>query len=133
MRCRLYRYEDRIWDESFKINPEQELLPPILPVVFYQGETRWNYSTEFADLFPENLTATQEEKIVEAFAAPVEQHTEKKGRKIMTFAQQLFQEGKLVGEIRAQIEIVEKLLRAGISWTTIETATEIGPTRFAEL
>lgn len=208
MRRRLYRYEDRIWDESFKINPEQELLPPILPVVFYQGESRWNYSTEFADLFPEMarnwnfvprfahilidqsgldpkqvqgglrarilqllmfaayhepilealqlaaqllaqlpetgginyvrvfvryLTATQEEKTVEAFAAAVEQHTEKKGRKIMTFAQQLFQEGKLVGEIRAQIEIVEKLLRAGISWTTIETATEIGPTRFAEL
>ncbi|MFZ4663804.1 MAG: Rpn family recombination-promoting nuclease/putative transposase, partial [Caldilineaceae bacterium] len=176
--------------------------------VFYQGESRWNYSTEFADLFPEMarnwnfvprfahilidqsgldpkqvqgglrarilqllmfaayhepilealqlaaqllaqlpetgginyvrvfvryLTATQEEKTVEAFAAAVEQHTEKKGRKIMTFAQQLFQEGKLVGEIRAQIEIVEKLLRAGISWTTIETATEIGPTRFAEL
>lgn len=53
MRRRLYRYEDRIWDESFKITPEQELLPPILPVVFYQGESKWNYSTEFADLFPE--------------------------------------------------------------------------------
>ena len=28
---------------------------PIVPVVFYQGERTWNYSTEFADLFPEGV------------------------------------------------------------------------------
>ena len=26
-------------------------LPPIVPVVFYQGETRWQHATEFSELF----------------------------------------------------------------------------------
>ncbi len=37
MRFRLLKYMCRIWDESFKQNPEQTELPLILPVVFYQG------------------------------------------------------------------------------------------------
>ena len=52
MRFRLLKYMCRIWDESFKQHPEQSELPPILPVVFYQGERAWLPSTEFADLFP---------------------------------------------------------------------------------
>ena len=52
MRFRLLKYMCRIWDESFKQNPEQSELPLILPVVFYQGVSEWRHSTEFADLFP---------------------------------------------------------------------------------
>ncbi len=37
MRFRLLKYMCRIWEESFKQNPEQTELPLILPVVFYQG------------------------------------------------------------------------------------------------
>jgi len=51
MRFRLLKYMCRIWDDSFKENPEQEQLIPILPVVFYQGDNRWTYSTAFEDLF----------------------------------------------------------------------------------
>ena len=54
MRLRLLKYMCRIWDESFKQNPDQTELPPILPIVFYQGESEWHYSTEFTDLFPES-------------------------------------------------------------------------------
>ena len=53
MRFRLYKYQGRIWDESFKWHPKQKQLPPILPLVFYQGASTWTYSTEFADLLPE--------------------------------------------------------------------------------
>lgn len=53
MRRRLLRYIDRTWDESFKLYPEQTELPPVLPLVFYQGESSWNYSTELAELLPE--------------------------------------------------------------------------------
>ena len=52
MRFRLLKYMCRIWDESFKESPAQSELRPIIPVVFYQGESGWHYSTEFADLFP---------------------------------------------------------------------------------
>lgn len=51
MRFRLLKYMCRIWDESFKKYPGQGELRPILPVVFYQGESCWHHSTEFADLF----------------------------------------------------------------------------------
>ena len=51
MRFRLLKYMCRIWDESFKKHPDQVELRPILPVVFYQGESRWRHSTEFVDLF----------------------------------------------------------------------------------
>jgi predicted transposase/invertase (TIGR01784 family) len=50
---RLLRYVDRVWDESFKLFPEQPDLPPVVPLVFYQGEQSWNYSTELADLLPD--------------------------------------------------------------------------------
>jgi len=65
MRFRLLKYMCRIWDESFKQRPEQSELPPILPVVFYQGERAWLPSTEFADLFP---AAEREQSFLPRFA-----------------------------------------------------------------
>ncbi|MBX2999875.1 MAG: Rpn family recombination-promoting nuclease/putative transposase [Caldilineaceae bacterium] len=54
MRFRLLKYMCRIWDESFKEQPEQLQLRLIVPLVFYQGKSSWRYSTEFADLFGED-------------------------------------------------------------------------------
>jgi len=51
MRFRLLKYMCRVWDDSFKEHPDQAELRPIVPLVFYQEESRWRYSTEFADLF----------------------------------------------------------------------------------
>jgi len=51
MRFRLLKYCCRIWDLSFREYPDQRELPAIVPLVFYQGERRWSYSSEFADLF----------------------------------------------------------------------------------
>lgn len=53
IRRRLWTYIDRIWAESFKHDAKQEMLKPVLPLVFYQGKESWSYSTSFADLFPE--------------------------------------------------------------------------------
>ena len=50
IRFRLLKYCCRIWDDSFKTFPDQQQLKPILPIVFYQGERTWNYSTEFQEL-----------------------------------------------------------------------------------
>ena len=55
LRFRLLKYCCRIWEASFRDNPLQSALRPIVPVVFYQGPRAWTYSTEFADLFPEAL------------------------------------------------------------------------------
>lgn len=53
MRFRLLKYCCRIWDLSFRACPDQRALPAIVPLVFYQGERSWSYSSEFADLFAE--------------------------------------------------------------------------------
>ena len=53
IRLRLLRYCCRIWEDDLRSDADRHELRPIVPVVFYQGERGWNYSTEFADLFPE--------------------------------------------------------------------------------
>jgi hypothetical protein len=40
---------------SFRAYPDQRELRAIVPLVFYQGERRWTYSREFADLFAESV------------------------------------------------------------------------------
>jgi predicted transposase YdaD len=55
MRFRLLKYCCRIWDMSFREYPEQRELRAIVPLVFYQGEGIWSYSSEFADLFAESV------------------------------------------------------------------------------
>jgi predicted transposase/invertase (TIGR01784 family) len=55
MRFRLLKYCCRIWDQSFRDQPNQRELRAIVPLVFYQGERSWSYSSEFADLFAESV------------------------------------------------------------------------------
>ena len=55
MRFRLLKYCCRIWDQSFREQPEQRELRVIVPLVLYQGERSWSYSSEFADLFAESV------------------------------------------------------------------------------
>ena len=55
MRLRLLKYCCRIWDLSFRDQPDQRDLRAIVPLVFYQGERSWSYSSEFADLFAESV------------------------------------------------------------------------------
>jgi predicted transposase YdaD len=55
MRFRLLKYCCRIWDVHLSERPTPIELRPIIPLVFYQGERTWSYSTEFADLFAESV------------------------------------------------------------------------------
>jgi predicted transposase/invertase (TIGR01784 family) len=212
MRFRLLKYMCRIWDESFKQHPEQSELPPILPVVFYQGASEWHHSTEFADLFPAGerahdflprfahhlidqsqlapeavqgelkvrvaqllmmaayraqvqevlrlaaplmaqltrtggldyvavfviyLAATQERKIVNEFAAEVQRYASGTGGDMLTYAEELRQEGKIEGrkegEIKGKVETIESLLAVGAEWSLITKATGVTPEGFIHL
>jgi addiction module HigA family antidote len=53
VRYRIVKYKTRIWDQSFQKNKDQDQLIPILSMVFYMGESNWNISPEFSDLFCE--------------------------------------------------------------------------------
>jgi predicted transposase YdaD len=57
MRFRLLKYCCRIWEMQLAERPMPRALRPIVPLVLYQGERSWAYSTEFADLFAEAVRA----------------------------------------------------------------------------
>ena len=206
MRFRLLKYCCRIWDLSFREYPDQRELPAIVPLVFYQGERRWSYSSEFADLFAESvrdwpgvprfshglidqsglqpdevqgelktrlmqlvmlaayhpalawmeqvarllgllaslapsgginyvrifvlyILATQEPETAQSFRDVLRQHAPEVGEDLMTYAQELLKEG----EIRAEVRIIENLLREGMEWPAIERITGVNETHFQAL
>jgi len=47
MILRLLGYMLQIWQGLIRSNPKMRRLPPILPVVLYQGPKRWNYCSAF--------------------------------------------------------------------------------------
>ena len=55
MRFRLLKYCCRIWDMNLTQRPTPSELRPIVPLVFYQGDRSWSYSTEFSNLFAESV------------------------------------------------------------------------------
>ena len=194
--------------ESFKKHPGQGELRPILPVVFYQGESRWHHSTEFADLFDEShqsddflprfahflidqsdlpveqtrggpkaqvaqllmmaafqkstrralqhaaqllaqvaqtggtdymelfivyLAATQERRLVQEFVENLQQYTVDIGGEMLTYAEELKQEGRQEGRQEGEIKTIDSLLSAGVEWTLITKATGITPQQFQAL
>ncbi len=208
MRFRLLKYMCRIWDESFKASPNQAELRPIVPLVFYQGESRWRYTTEFADLFAESergesflphfahylldqselspdqlqgglkaqvaqlllmaafhqpvravlaqaaallaqiaqtgglnyietfvvyLVATQERRVVQEFAETVRRYAVDIGGDMLTYAEELKQEGRQEGEVKGKVETIENLLAVGADWMLITKATGITSSQFQVL
>jgi predicted transposase YdaD len=206
MRFRLLKYCCRIWDLSFREYSDQRELPAIVPLVFYQGERRWSYSSEFADLFAESvrdwpgvprfshglidqsglqpdevqgalktqlmqlvmlaayhpalawmeqvarllgslsslapsgginyvrifvlyILATQEPATAQSFRDVLRQHAPAVGEALMTYAQELLKEG----EIRAEVRILENLLREGMAWPAIERITGVNEAHFQAL
>ncbi len=57
MSFRLLKYCCRIWDDFLRSDEGKETpeLPPIVPLVFYQGESSWRHATEFSELFAESV------------------------------------------------------------------------------
>ena len=50
MPLRLLGYMLRIWDEALRAQPKAIRLPPIIPLVLYQGAQRWSAPAQFFDL-----------------------------------------------------------------------------------
>ncbi len=52
---------------------------------------------------------------------------------MLTYAEELKQEGRQEGEIKGKIETIENLLAVGAEWTLITQATGITPSQFQTL
>ena len=93
-------------------------------------------------LFLVYVMATQDEAAAQAFDAALRGHGREHGGEIMSYAQQLLEEGRSQGREegrnqgreegarQGKVEAVEGLLRVGVSWDVIESATGLNEARF---
>jgi predicted transposase/invertase (TIGR01784 family) len=79
------------------------------------------------------LAATQERQVVNEFAAEVRRYAPGTGGDMLTYAEELRQEGKIEGKLEGKLETIESLLAVGADWELITTATGITEARFQEL
>ena len=95
----------------------------------------------YLEVFVVYLAATQERAVVREFVEMVQQHTVDIGGEMLTYAEELMQEGimkgmmkgKIEGKIEGQVETIESLLSVGAEWAMITAATGITPSQFARL
>ncbi len=78
-------------------------------------------------LFVLYVMATQDEAAVKVFDEALRRHGREQGGDVMSYAQQLLEEGRKEGREegvqRGKLEAVEGLLRAEVTWSVIKTAT----------
>lgn len=91
------------------------------------------------------LFSTQEQATADAFGEALRRHGGGQGGEIMSYAQQLLEEGRAQGRAegkaegkeeglqRGKVEAVEGFLRIGVSWDVITSATGIDEPRFRAL
>src|SRR5262249_40985539 len=85
----------------------------------------------YVRIFVLYLLATQDPAVVQAFQDVLRHQAPTVGEDLMTYAQELRQEGqregrregRTEGEIRAAVRIIEDLLREGLAWPAIERIT----------
>ena len=83
--------------------------------------------------FIEYLAAIQDGALINQFKEASGRHGLNLEEDIMSYAEQLLAEGEARGEARKQVEIVEGLLRVGVTWDVIEAATGLTEAGFQEL
>ena len=91
------------------------------------------------------LLATQHQEQVQAFADALQRHDSLQGGEIMSYAQQLLDEGRAEGrnegrneglaegERRAKVEMIEGFLKTGMTWDVIQQATGLDESQFLSL
>lgn len=87
------------------------------------------------------LMATQDREVIETFREALRHRGLEQGGEIMTYAQELLAEGEargkaegeVKGRIKGQVEIVEGLLKVGVTWEVIEAATGLNDAGFQAL
>ena len=75
------------------------------------------------------LMTTQEREVIEGFQVALRHHGREQGGEIVTYAEELLAEG----EQRGKVEVVEGLVRVGVTWDVIEAATGLTEASFQEL
>jgi predicted transposase/invertase (TIGR01784 family) len=79
------------------------------------------------------VLSTQEPEAARSFREVLLRHAPQVGDDLMTYAQELLKEGRTEGEIKAEVRIIENLLREGMEWAAIERVTGVNEAQFKTL
>ncbi len=118
--------------------PVREMLDQVAHLM---AQVKRTGGIDYIRVFWVYLLATQERPTVQTFAETIRRSNVKLGGDMLTYAEELLQEGEIKGEIKGrqegllkgQIETIEKLLRVGVDWTVITAATGMDPAQFQAL
>jgi hypothetical protein len=96
---------------------------------------------DYVKIFVIYLATTQERRVVNEFAVQVQRYASGTGGDMLTYAEELRQEGRQdglqrglqKGEIKGKVETIENLLTVGADWSLITRATGITPEGFQQL
>lgn len=83
---------------------------------------------DYLYVFLRYLLHTQERTAQETLRTIWRQHAPQIGEQLMTYAQELLQEG----EMKAKVQIIEHMLQKEMTWTAIEEMTGISEAQFQE-
>ena len=79
------------------------------------------------------MMGTKGREVIETFGEALRRHGLEQGGEIMTYAEELLEEGRQEGRAEGQVQVVEGLLRVGVTWEVIEAATGLNEGRFRTL
>jgi predicted transposase/invertase (TIGR01784 family) len=87
----------------------------------------------YVRIFVLYVLSTQEPEAARSFREVLLRHAPQVGDDLMTYAQELLKEGRTEGEIKAEVRIIENLLREGMEWAAIERVTGVNEAQFKTL
>ncbi len=114
-------------------HPELAWMEPVARLLGSLSALPPSGGINYVRLFVLYILATQEPEAAQSFRAVLGHHAPAVGDDLMTYAQELLKEGREEGAIRAEVRIIENLLREGMDWPAIERITGVNETQFQAL
>ena len=114
-------------------HPELAWMEPVARLLGALSSLPSSGGINYVRLFVLYILATQEPEAAQSFHAVLRHHAPAVGDDLMTYAQELLKEGREEGEIRAEVRIIENLLREGMDWPAIARITGVNETHFQAL
>ena len=90
-------------------------------------------AVNYLRMFVRYVMATQDTLGTEAFDEALRRHGRGPGGEMISYAQQLLEEGRAEGERLGQVKTIEGMLRIGVTWDVIEAGTGLNKDGFEAL
>ena len=105
----------------------------MLPELFIQASQEPTNGLNYPVIFARYLAQTQAPEDVEKLMERTIHLSEKVGGEMLTAAQAWTLEGEKRGSLEKEVEMVERFLKAGVTWEMVIKATGITPEKLQEL